>query len=35
MQVGHHGFSIRLCDVNSMREIHNQDMTVDLSISQL
>lgn len=35
MQIGHHGFSLRLCEFSSMREIQNQTTTVDLSISQL
>ena len=35
MQIGHHGFSLRLCEMSSMREVQNQTRTVDLSICQL
>ncbi len=35
MQLGHHGFSLRLCDANSMHEISPTDMKIDLAICQL
>lgn len=35
MQIGHHGFSLRLCEIESMREIHNQNIDVELSICQV
>lgn len=35
MQLGHHGFSLRLCDANSMHEIRPTDTKIDLAICQL
>lgn len=35
MQLGHHGLSLRLCEANSMQEIHHANITVDLAICQL
>ncbi|MCX7117388.1 MAG: cell division protein ZapD [Legionellales bacterium] len=35
MQLGHHGLSVRLCDVNSMNEIHRTNTNIDLAICQL
>jgi cell division protein ZapD len=35
MQLGHHGFSLRLSDEKSMREIYHTDATLELSICQL
>ena len=35
MQLGHHGFSLRLCDMETMREIHQCDTNIELAICQL
>lgn len=35
MQLGHHGLSLRLCDANSMNEIHQTNTMIDLAICQL
>lgn len=35
MQVGHHGFSLRLCEVMTMREVSHETTSLDLSICQL
>lgn len=35
MQLGHHGLSLRLCDVHSMNEVRKTDTVVDLAICQL
>jgi cell division protein ZapD len=35
MQLGHHGFSLRLCESNSMHEIRPTDTKVDLAICRL
>lgn len=35
MQLGHHGFSLRLCDANSMHEIRPTDTKIELAICQL
>ena len=35
MQLGQHGLSLRLCEAHSMREIHNTNTAIDLSICQL
>lgn len=35
MQLGHHGFSLRLCDANSMHEVRHSDMKMDLAICRL
>ena len=35
MQLGHHGLSLRLCEANSMQEVHHANTTVDLAICQL
>lgn len=35
MQLGNHGFSLRLCEANSMHEIRPTETTVDLAICQL
>jgi cell division protein ZapD len=35
MQLGHHGFSLRLCDASSMTEVHQSNASVDLAICQL
>ena len=35
MQLGHHGFNLRLCEVNSLREVHQTNTSIDLSICQL
>ncbi len=35
MQAGHHGFSLRLCEASSMREVTYQETSLDLSICQL
>ena len=35
IQLGHHGLSLRLCEANSMHEIHRVDTKIDLAICQL
>lgn len=35
MQIGHHGFSVRLCDASTMKEIQPDHIIVDLAICQL
>lgn len=35
MQLGHHGLSLRLCDLNSMNEVRQANTAVDLAICQL
>ena len=35
MQLGHHGLSLRLCEVNSMHEVRQANTKVDLAICQL
>jgi cell division protein ZapD len=35
MQIAHHGFSLRLCQVGTMCEVQNKDIAIDLSICQL
>ena len=35
MQLGHHGLSLRLCEVNSMHEVRRTDTNIDLAICQL
>jgi cell division protein ZapD len=35
MQLGHHGFSLRLCDANSMHEIRPTNTEIELAICQL
>ncbi|MFC3907550.1 cell division protein ZapD [Legionella dresdenensis] len=35
MQLGHHGFSLRLCEANSMHEIRQAKASVDLAICQI
>lgn len=35
MQLGHHGLSLRLCEANSMQEVHHANTMVDLAICQL
>lgn len=35
MQLGHHGLSLRLCEVKSMNEIHGTNTEVNLGICQL
>ncbi len=35
IQLGHHGLSLRLCEVNSMQEVQHTDKTVELAICQL
>ncbi|MCH9756973.1 MAG: cell division protein ZapD [Gammaproteobacteria bacterium] len=35
MQIGRHGLSLRLCEAKSMREIHDQNTPLELSICKL
>ncbi len=35
MQLGHHGLSLRLCEVSTMREIHENNAKLDLAICQI
>ena len=35
MQLGHHGFNLRLCDVHSMQEVRSVDIPIELAICQL
>ncbi|MBA2652235.1 MAG: cell division protein ZapD [Tatlockia sp.] len=35
MQLGHHGLSLRLCDLSTMQEIRETEATMDLAICQL
>jgi cell division protein ZapD len=35
MQIGHHGFSLRLCEAETMREVQTETTTIDLAICQL
>ncbi len=35
MQIGHHGLSLRLCEAKTMREIHDQNNPLELSICEL
>lgn len=35
MQLGHHGLSLRLCDVSTMREVRETEAKLDLAICQL
>ncbi len=35
MQLGQHGFSLRLCEANSMHEIRPTETTIDLAVCQL
>jgi len=35
MQIGHHGFNLRLCEVGTMCEVQNKDIPIDISICQL
>ena len=35
MQLGHHGISLRLCNANSMHEIHHPTTQIDLAVCQL
>lgn len=35
MQLGHHGLSLRLCDLSTMREIRETDARIDLALCQL
>lgn len=35
MQLGHHGLSLRLCEVSTMREVRETDAKLDLALCQL
>lgn len=35
MQLGHHGLSLRLCDISTMREVRETDAKFDLALCQL
>lgn len=35
MQLGHNGFSLRLCEINTMREVRETNAKLDLAICQL
>lgn len=35
MQIGNHGLSLRLCEAKSMREVHDQNIPVELAICKL
>ncbi|KTD23443.1 Protein of uncharacterised function (DUF1342) [Legionella lansingensis] len=35
MQLGHHGLSLRLCEITTMREVRETDAKLDLAICQL
>ncbi len=35
VQIGNHGLSLRLCEAKSMREIHDQTVSVELAIGKL
>jgi len=35
MQLGHHGMSLRLCEVTTMREIRETNANIDLAICQI
>lgn len=35
MQLGHHGLSLRLCDISTMREVRETNAKLDLAICQL
>ena len=35
MQLGHHGLSLRLCEEDSMHEVHRTNTNIDLAICQL
>lgn len=35
MQLGHHGLSLRLCEISTMREVRETDAKLDLAICQL
>lgn len=35
MQLGHHGLSLRLCEISSMREVRETDAKLDLALCQI
>ncbi|MCC5015000.1 MULTISPECIES: cell division protein ZapD [Legionella] len=35
MQLGHHGFTLRLCEISTMREVRETEARLDLAICQL
>jgi len=35
MQIGNHGLSLRLCEAKSMREVHDQNLSIELAICNL